>query len=637
MRKNILVTGFAICVGVAAFGQDKNMKPLELNDLSAFKPQAGNWQIVGDVMMNPNVDTHHTPAPPPAETKKGKKSKTQPAPEPPKAVTFTAGSGILLNINDDVKKDQLVSVLEHGDIELELEVMLPKGSNSGIYLQGRYEVQLFDSWGKKNPSFSDIGGIYRNWENQPGKIYMGKAPLTNAAKAPGLWQTMKISFRAPRFDATGKKISNAKFVSVELNGVKIHDNIEVPLPTGGPIENNEKALGPLVIQGDHGPVAFRNIRYKQMTENNVALTGEVTYKLYRGTFQDVAAMTAQKPFKTGTTPELSAEVIEDENNYGVIYSGSISVPATDDYNFLLTVTGGAVLKINGQTLVDVQRGDDWSNHRATLDLAAGNYPFEIINFKTASWMPPRLRFGVSTASTYQKQLQAFNSYPPSDDPTAPILIEAGSTPRLLRAFVDFNGDKKRRLTHTLGVGDPSGTHYVYDLESGNLICVWRGAFVDATPMWHDRGDGSFRPRGAAQYLFINQPLALLANPNEAFPIVSKDDEFIPKGYTIEETTGRPTFKYLYKGITIEDNVYPDDNARSITHEIKLKSESAHTGLYYKLAEGASILAMPDGAYAIDDKQYYVKSSSAAFIREVNGKKELVTAVTGNSIKYTIIW
>ncbi len=176
-----------------------------------------------------------------------------------------------MNMNDETKKDHLVSTFEHGDIELELEVMIPKGSNSGIYLQGRYEIQLLDSWGVLDAKYSDIGGIYRNWEKEPGKIYMGKAPLSNPAKAPGLWQKMKISFRAPKFDSTGKKIANARFVSVELNGVKIHDNVEVPLPTGGPLENNEKPMGPLMIQGDHGPVAFRNINYRLMKEIKFSL------------------------------------------------------------------------------------------------------------------------------------------------------------------------------------------------------------------------------------------------------------------------------------------------------------------------------------------------------------------------------
>ena len=277
-------------------------KTLMLDDMSAFKTQAGNWQIVGDVTIHPFIDIHPAEIHPPIKSgKKNKKSKDLPVLEHPKAVSYLAGKGMLLNLNDETKKDNLVTVFEHGDIELELEVMIPKGSNSGIYLQGRYEVQLLDSWGVKDPKFSDIGGIYRNWEKEQGKIYMGKAPLSNPAKAPGLWQKFKISFRAPKFNAAGEKISNAKFVSVELNGVKIHDNVEVPLPTGGPIENNEKATGPLMIQGDHGPVAFRNMKYQLMKDVQASLSN-ISYKTYYGNFKVISDFASLKPTASGSIP-----------------------------------------------------------------------------------------------------------------------------------------------------------------------------------------------------------------------------------------------------------------------------------------------------------------------------------------------
>lgn len=224
-KKDVFIFAIGVFFISAAFAQQTSKKNLSLKDMSAFKPQAGNWFVVKDVTMN-------------------------------QAVTYEPGSGILLNMKEGAKNDNLITNWEHGDIELELEVMLPKGSNSGIYLQGRYELQLFDSWGVKSAKFTDIGGIYRE----------GGAPLTNAAKAPGLWQSMKISFRAPRFNQAGEKIANARFVSVELNGVKIQDNAEVPSPTGGAIENNEKPMGPLMIQGDHGQVALRNIKYRLMQE-----------------------------------------------------------------------------------------------------------------------------------------------------------------------------------------------------------------------------------------------------------------------------------------------------------------------------------------------------------------------------------
>jgi hypothetical protein len=632
----IIFTTAMLMLGVMAYAQDGSLKSLPLDDMSAFKPQAGNWQIVGDVIMNPAVDVHHKPEAPAAETgKKKKKSKEEAAPAAPQAATFTAGRGVLLNINSGDKNSNLVTAFEHGDIEIEFEVMLPKGSNSGFYLQGRYEVQLFDSWGVKSAGFSDIGGIYRNWEREPAKSYMGKAPLTNAAKAPGLWQKMKINFRAPRFDESGKKIANARFVSVELNGIKIHDNVEVPLPTGGPVENNEKATGPIMIQGDHGPVALRNINYK-LTKEIKASVSDVKYSIFRGRFNEFKDFTTLKPVKSGASKELTCEILDWENEYGAIYTGKVTVPENANYSFMLSHSGGGRLVVNGKTLVDVQRGDAWGRNQADIELNAGTYDFEIYNYKTASWMPPRLGLSVKTADSYWVPLHAYNSFPEDNEPTAPILITAGSTPRVLRAFVDFKRDRRQRLTHTVGIGEPTGINYVYDLDAGNIACVWRGDFVNATPMWHNRGDGSFRPLGAVQWLFVSQPLAFLASATEAFPQTGKEGEFRTKGYVIDKT-GRPVFKYIYQGLEVEDKVTPEDNDRSLSHEVTIKNRGTKTGLYFKLAEGASIIAMPDGSYAVDDKQYYVKTTGAATIRDSNGKKELVVTVDGSTVKYSIIW
>ena len=626
---------------VRGFGQPTGVQTLSLDDMSAFRTQAGNWMIVGDVAIDPTIDIHQPPrAPAVANESKKKKKKTENV-QPvavPKAVAYADGKGILLNLNDESKKDHLLTIFEHGDIELELEVMIPKGSNSGIYLQGRYEVQLLDSWGVRNPKFGDIGGIYRNWENQPGKIYMGKAPLTNAAKAPGLWQKMRISFRAPKFDANGKKIQNARFVYVELNGVRIHDNVEVPLPTGGPVENNEKPTGPLMIQGDHGPVAFRNIKYRLMKEGEVKLS-DITYKTFYGEFRSTADFESLKPAATGKLDELTCEMLEQENGYGVVYNGNVTVPEDAEYEFTLVFTGGGKFMLNDQELINYQRPDGWRGDRKKMTLKAGTYPFEIQNFKDASWMPPRLGLFVQTENMYPVSLHAFNSFPPDDDPTSPILVSAGSSPRILRAFLDYKGDRKQRLTHTVGVGDPSGMNYVYDLKSGNLVCGWRGDFVNATPMWHDRGDGSFRPLGAPQYFLKGQRLAVLNSPSESFPVEGSEADFKSKGYVIDPQTSRPIFRYVYKGMEVEDKVYPDDENRALTHEITVKVTGATSPLFYKVAEGKSVTKLSDGLYVIGDREYYIKlqQSANASIRDVNGVKELIMPVQAGNIKYSIIW
>src|SRR4051812_33192154 len=126
MPKTIyLIFVFSACLCSEAFAQ--SMQTLSLNDLSAFKPQSGNWRIVGDVVMDPTVEssTHEKPS---EETQAKKKLKNQPLLASREALTVTPGEGILLNVNDETKKDNLITTWEHGDIELEFEVMLPKGS-----------------------------------------------------------------------------------------------------------------------------------------------------------------------------------------------------------------------------------------------------------------------------------------------------------------------------------------------------------------------------------------------------------------------------------------------------------------------------------------------------------------------------
>jgi len=135
-----------------------------------------------------------------------------------------------------------------GDCVIEVEFMVPKGSNSGIYVMGEYEIQVLDSFGREKLTMSDLGAIYS-----------AAVPKINAAKKPGEWQKFLIDFQAPRFE-NGKKTANAKFVKITLNGEVIHESVEIKGPTPSGVTGKEAATGPIMFQGDHGPVAYRNIK-----------------------------------------------------------------------------------------------------------------------------------------------------------------------------------------------------------------------------------------------------------------------------------------------------------------------------------------------------------------------------------------
>jgi hypothetical protein len=210
------------------------VEPLKSGDLSGFR-SPGKWQIVGDAANDPKND---------------------------KFLFTTPGTGVMFNTNKTTTNIETKD--EFGDCEIHIEFVVPKESNSGVYLMGRYEIQVFDSFGVQHPKYSDCGGIYQRWREtpQPGQPqgYKGKPPKVNASLPPGQWQSLDITFRAPRFDSSGKKTENARFVKVVHNGKVIQENEEVTGPTRSGSFADEKPTGPIMLQGNHGPVAFRNIR-----------------------------------------------------------------------------------------------------------------------------------------------------------------------------------------------------------------------------------------------------------------------------------------------------------------------------------------------------------------------------------------
>jgi glucose/arabinose dehydrogenase len=153
---------------------------------------------------------------------------------------------------------ELVSKLEFGDFDFSFDFLLPEGGNSGLYLMGRYEIQLRDSGGKPVLEPGDCGGIYAASD---ANVWPGRAPTFDIFRGPGRWHGMTGSFVAPRFDASGKKIENARLRRVMVNDTLLHEEIEIPAPTAGGWEG-EVRFGPLRIQGDHGHVAIRGFRVK---------------------------------------------------------------------------------------------------------------------------------------------------------------------------------------------------------------------------------------------------------------------------------------------------------------------------------------------------------------------------------------
>jgi 3-keto-disaccharide hydrolase len=156
--------------------------------------------------------------------------------------SWTVGPGEILK--NTVEKGghgtDLVTDKKFWNFTVRYEYMTPENSNSGFYLRGRHEIQILGDYKSGQATISGNGSIYNF-----------KAPDKFATKPAGEWQTVEATIIGHR-------------ITVILNGVKIHDNVECDKATGSEIDNNVNEPGPIFLQGDHGTVSFRNIRIKEL-------------------------------------------------------------------------------------------------------------------------------------------------------------------------------------------------------------------------------------------------------------------------------------------------------------------------------------------------------------------------------------
>jgi hypothetical protein len=218
-----------------AQSQVSNDGPAVFKTLAAFGSAEKAWSDVTDIVINPIK---------PGSFKK------------------TAGSGIILG---ELGKNgsRLSTPANFGDSELEFDFLVERGTIAAVLLQGRYQINLSDSWADLSSSFNSMGGIGRH-DMQNAASFSGATPLIKVAKAPGLWQHVRIRFKAPEF-TNGIKTANAVFEEVYINECLVQQNMELQEPSNGSVSEKEQPVGPVVFYGSNGILALRNLEVRKPT------------------------------------------------------------------------------------------------------------------------------------------------------------------------------------------------------------------------------------------------------------------------------------------------------------------------------------------------------------------------------------
>lgn len=208
------------------------------------------------------------------------------------------------------------------------------------------------------------------------------------------------------------------------------------------------------------------------------------------------------------------------------------------------------------------------------------------------------------------------------------VLDVGDTVRTQRGFFQYEGPDAQLLSHTIAVGHPGGVSYVYDLETGRLVGVWAGSFIDARGMWQGRGRGAFTALGEVRFLGSSHPLQVEG---------AQPDSFRGLGYRLDESSGAPIFQYSYGPLEVIDKVLPLAGNNGIQHQISLSQISDK--LQYEIATADSIVSLDDGSYAAGDADFVISGirGGTPRLEVVDGRSSLLLDISEPILSYSVSW
>lgn len=560
-----------------------------LQDLSAFASASEAWAIAGNAFASTTTSEF----------------------------SAEAGTGALVCTNEANTLTPISTQMEHGDLEMDLEFLLPQNGQAQLWLQGRYAIQLEDTWGGESRRCGMLIGSTSAEDRL--------APV-NASRAPGLWQHLSLYFEAARFGSDGKKVSDAKLHYLRLNGYTLFENVDLTAPSAGASTTDEVAEAPLVFASQSGAVAFKDIHYKAYTLDQLQVSN-IQYKLYQGDWDRLPNLDTMTASSSGTKEDFDVEMEGQVDKYAMSFSAQLEVPVAGEYLFETRIDDGGDLFIDGELLIHNDGEPGMGTERGLITLTEGTHTIDLSYYQDV-WGKRLLVFYEGPSIKRQSLGAKETTEGPRRGPQK-MVVNPTDGPELIRSFVNHKGEKRN---FPISVGSPLGVHFTFDLEEGTLLHAWRGSFADVTNMWVGRGHSQLLiPGNASAQASAGVSVAQLASTSGTWP------SGLPEGYSIDgydlDADGYPIFKYQFEGMQFSDQVLPTSEG-NIERTITVAGGTPQANHYARLAKG-QIEALESGWFRIDG-EYYIDVEEAT-VGGANNDMLLVPLEGKESVRYHLIW
>ena len=285
---------------------------------------------------------------------------------------------------------------------------------------------------------------------------------------------------------------------------------------------------------------------------------DLAFKMYLGSWKKLPDFAKLTPHREGKLDNGLIDVALDDykNEFGVVYTGTLNAPREGTYVFYMASDDGARLTVDGKVLIDQDGIHPASVSEAKTKLAEGPHKVRLEYFQYHGYVNLFLGWKGARSAPTALSTWAPKSWekgePNKKKDFDPIPLIADKEPILYRNFIQGAGNRGN------GVGFPGGLNLAWSAESMNLALVWRGAFMDASQHWNSRGGGHKPPMGYDVVAPAPQPwvsLAKLPSPDAEWPQIDqfgRAEGFEWLGFTLD-TARNPTFRYQWKGSTVEDH------------------------------------------------------------------------------------